>query len=177
MVDADWEMKRISLGLSDTGAVGFTMNLGEPYVSFELMYESHPAELLFGAGGLGGVAAAGIVAAIAIPAYQDYTRRAQVAGALAQAQETRAAVTEAHANTGRFPNAAVADGLSRYDLAPPVAAITVEAGTGTIVIEFAPGSFPGDGQLWLEPQAQGAGDLIWQCGGSIEPRYLPALCR
>jgi type II secretory pathway pseudopilin PulG len=173
-----WSMPTADqLALANAGSIGFTMNLGEPYVSLELSYESHPAELFFGAGGLGSVAVVGILAAIAIPAYQDYTMRAQLSVGLAEASAVQVAVAEAYQNTGRFPNAAVADGLSNYDPAPPVAAITVEANTGTIVVEFLPGAVPGDGEIRFEPEAQRDRTLTWQCSGTIPPRYLPAACR
>jgi hypothetical protein len=165
------------LALADTGSVSFALNLGEPYVSLELSYESHPGELFFGAGGLGSVAAVGVLAGIAVPAYQDYTVRAQVSVGLAEASLTQAAVAEAYASTGRFPNAAVADGLSNYDPTPPVESVTVEANTGAIVVEFLPGAVPNGGDIRLEPEAQRNRGLTWRCSGSIQPKYLPSQCR
>ena len=78
-----WAMPAASaLGLPERGAIGISVNLGDPYVGIELVYESHPAEILFAGGGMAAAAAAGIVAAIAIPAYQDFMIRAQVAGGM-----------------------------------------------------------------------------------------------
>jgi hypothetical protein len=88
MVDVDydiWSMPTASqLGLPDRGALGASVSLGEPYVAFELSYESHPAELLFGGGGMAAMAVAGIAAAIALPAFQDYTERAQAVEAVSR---------------------------------------------------------------------------------------------
>lgn len=79
--DADydvWSMPTAGeLGLPERGTVGVSLNLGEPYVSLEVTYETQPGELLLGAGGLGSIAAAGVLAAVAIPAYQDYVERAR----------------------------------------------------------------------------------------------------
>lgn len=165
------------LALADAGSLGFTLNLGEPYVSLELSYESHPGELFFGAGGMGTVAAVGILSAIAIPAYQDYTARAQVSVAFAEASIAQAAVAETYRSTGRFPNAAVADGLGNYDPTPPVASVTVEANTGAVVVRFLPGTVPGGGEVRFVPQAQRGRALTWQCSGSTQQKYLPSGCR
>ena len=49
------------------------------------------------------VAIIGILAAIAIPAYQDYTIRAQASEGLAMASATKAAVAEYYADKGTWP--------------------------------------------------------------------------
>ncbi|MGH8316213.1 MAG: pilin, partial [Steroidobacterales bacterium] len=49
------------------------------------------------------VAFIGIIAAIAIPAYQDYTIRAQVTEGLNLAGAAKAAVTESYARDGHWP--------------------------------------------------------------------------
>ncbi|MGW8369318.1 MAG: hypothetical protein ACWGPN_11650, partial [Gammaproteobacteria bacterium] len=87
-----WTMPTASqLDLPERGTLGFSINLGDPIVSLEMTYESHPAEFLFGAGGVASIAAAGVLAGITVPAYQDYIRRAQAAAA---------AVAEAESNDG-----------------------------------------------------------------------------
>ena len=50
----------------------------ENELSLELAFEHNPLEILSSGGGYTGVAAIGILAAIAVPAYQDYTVRARV---------------------------------------------------------------------------------------------------
>ncbi len=61
------------------------------------------------------VAIIGILAAIAIPAYQDYTIRAQVTEGLNLAASVKAAVAETYANTGTWP----ANPLLPVSLMPP----------------------------------------------------------
>lgn len=58
------------------------------------------------------VAIIGILAAIAIPAYQDYTIRGQVAEGLTLAAQAKAAVSETFANTGTAPANRTAAGMS-----------------------------------------------------------------
>ena len=58
------------------------------------------------------VAIIGILAAIAIPAYQDYTIRGQVAEGLTLAAQAKAAVSETFANTGTAPATRTAAGMS-----------------------------------------------------------------
>lgn len=70
-----WSMPTANqLGLPDRGTLGLALNLGEPYVSLELSYESTPADFILG-GGAAAVAAAGVAAAIALPALQQHTNQ------------------------------------------------------------------------------------------------------
>lgn len=173
-----WAMPTATdLRLPAKGAVAASLNFGERYVSLELTYETQPGEFLLGAGGLGSVAAVGVLAAIAIPAYQDYQIRAAVSEALSQARVVQAAVSEHYAVTGRFPNLNEAVALDPPAVVPPAASITIEPGTGIVVVTFVPGAMPEDGLLWLQPEPTGDGGLAWRCGGSIAPRHLPEACR
>ncbi|MEQ9560947.1 MAG: hypothetical protein RLN69_00390, partial [Woeseiaceae bacterium] len=98
-----WKMPTTKqLALSSEGGLSFTIDLGDPYVSLGLTFESSPAEVLF-SGGAGTIAAAGIVAAIAIPAYQDYTVRARISEGLILAGEVRYEVEEYYLSAGELP--------------------------------------------------------------------------
>ena len=59
------------------------------------------------------VAIIGILAAIAMPAYQDYTIRAQVSEGLTLAAAAKAAVAEFYANKGKWPSDNSAAGMGR----------------------------------------------------------------
>ncbi len=178
LVDYDvWGMPTAGeLGLPDEGALGFTMNLGEPYLSIELSFESNPGEFFVGAG-FGTVAVAGILAAIAIPAYQDYTVRARIAGGLSQAARTKASVAEHFLTTGQFPGEAEALMLNRYDTGEHVESIIVHPGTGVIVIQYTDVAVPGGGRLDLQPMPGEDGTIVWSCSGTVQHQYLPAACR
>jgi type IV pilus assembly protein PilA len=199
-----WSMPTVDqLELPAKGAISLTVNVGEPYLSLELAYENHPGEFLFGAGGMGTVAAIGILAAIAIPAYQDYTVRAQVSEGLNLAAAVRASVAEDFASEGSLPTDRRDAGL---DPAPEstsglyVASIDVNDGTITIVYGNAANAAIYGDALTLTPYATAEGGLAWRCGyaaepegasafggragdaskrrtTTIDPKHLPALCR
>jgi len=146
------------------------------------------------------VAIIGILAAIAIPAYQDYTIRSQVTEGLNLASAVKTGVAEAFANTGEWP--ADLDAAGGDTGAPPsgkyVSDISVDTGTITItfgndVNDTISGNF-----LSLVPKISDNNDVVWLCGyftaaGStlndpaaggpgadqtdLEPKYLPQSCR
>jgi len=148
------------------------------------------------------VAIIGILAAIAIPAYQDYTIRTQASEGLTLASAAKAAVSEFYADNGTWPDDI---GDTTGDLGwdnPPagkyVDEITVD--DGNIVIEYAAGA-PANTAirgafLVLRPGATANGDVVWHCGYAAYPsanvtvqnaaaanatdilaKYLPSNCR
>jgi type IV pilus assembly protein PilA len=141
------------------------------------------------------VAIIGILAAIAIPAYQDYTVRSQVTEGLNLASDLKAAVAETFAQTGSWPTSNNSLGITNTKSGKYVT--SVEVNTGTIAITYgvqANANINGD-ILALRPTTSPNGDVIWNCGyraeaGSnpststasangtnIEAKYLPATCR
>lgn len=177
LTDIDlWSMPTArQLNLPRTGTLGFTLSLGNPTLAAEFTFENNPAEFL---GGAGGIFMVGMVAAIAIPAYQDYTIRAKITGGIEMSEETQRAVTEYHADTGQFPGQGEAAGLSRYTGASnDVQSIIVEPGTGRIVINYSVEQLPEGGQIYLRPFLDEAGDLQWECTGTFEDNHLPTHCR
>ena len=141
------------------------------------------------------VAIIGILAAIAIPAYQNYTIRAQITEGLNLADGWKTAIAEYYANYGAWPSgtslAGTSSSSSKY-----VSSITVTTGTilityGNQVNQKVQGS-----TLGLQPYTDANNDVIWQCGtasvgGSVTagssggaaptasvvpPQYLPVSC-
>ncbi|MDH1430290.1 pilin [Comamonas aquatica] len=129
------------------------------------------------------VAIIGILAAVALPAYQDYTARAQVTEALALAGGQKAAVSEYYADKGAMPaNNSDAGIASSTDIKGKyVASVTI--GTSGVITAQMAASGVAKGlegkQLKLTPVVTN-GSIDWKCAASatpIEAKHLPASCR
>lgn len=124
------------------------------------------------------VAIIAILAAIALPAYQDFVARAQVSEGISLAGGAKNAVAVHYSQTGQFPADNLEAGLSANGSinGKYVSSVTV-AGTGEISVLFSnSASAKIAGQtLLLTPIDQG-GSLSWACSGN-DARYLPSSCR
>jgi Tfp pilus assembly major pilin PilA/uncharacterized membrane protein YhaH (DUF805 family) len=114
----------------------------------------------------------GVLAAIAIPAYQDYTIRAQVSEGLNLAAEPRAAVAETYLRTRAAPEDRLAAGLSpaATDTAGQyVAGVDVERGTVLVRYDSNANSTIAGGVLALQPYVLNDGTVVWRCAAGMEP--------
>jgi type IV pilus assembly protein PilA len=146
------------------------------------------------------VAIIGILAAIAIPAYQNYTIRAQVTEGLNLADGVKTAVGEYFANHGSWPAALTKLGITKKISGKYVSTVTVA--TGTIEAKYGGTQVNSNlvGQtLAIQPKVSANGDVIWVCGKAtvpanavaptsgdsvgaagatnVSPTYLPSACR
>ena len=123
------------------------------------------------------VAIIGILAAVAIPAYQDYTIRAKVTEGLSLASAGKTAVSEYFASNGTIPttNADAGMATSQTISGNSVDSVEVIAG-GVIQVVFSTTQIAAS-TLQLRPQTAG-GKVVWDCtGGDLEGRYRPSSCR
>jgi type IV pilus assembly protein PilA len=148
------------------------------------------------------VAIIGILAAIAIPAYQDYTTRAQVTEGLNMASAAKAAVSESYSSNGAWPadNNAAGIGVATNIQGKYVNSVTVA--NNLITVQFRNAAPVSTGlrnkTLFLTAGLSNNGDIAWQCGskgmdssltagttawassgqgGDTPQKYRPAECR
>ena len=122
------------------------------------------------------VAIVGILAAVAIPAYQDYTIRARVTEGLSLVDAAKLAVSETAISNNVLPaNQAATGYTSNPDGTPNVASIVIQAG-GDILITYR--DVAGGGTILFHPTLTDNGDVTWDCtGGTLLDKYRPANCR
>ncbi len=136
------------------------------------------------------VAIIGILAAIALPAYQDYTIRAKVSEGIISASALKVGVSEAFVDNGLTGVAAYAGAIVPAEITTTkITGAAVSATTGAITLTM--GGIPQLGTnnvLVFNPSVAGAaltntsaGSIQWACnaaaGTTITTNYLPAACR
>ena len=130
------------------------------------------------------VAIIGILAAIAVPAYQDYTIRAKASEAVIAASPAKTAVSEFYQSQSSMPANANAAGFETNINSKYVRSVTYTRGgasvaTITVTIKTLGGDANGGEQLALVGRGFAA-SVDWDCvpvAGSLETKYLPADCR
>lgn len=122
------------------------------------------------------VAIIGILGAVAVPAYQDYTIRGQVAEGFSLASGVKVAVAEYYSNHGNYP-AEIADiGISSSQTNFVQETLLEEEGKITAVFGGNSNIAVHNGTISLVPVESSNGNLKWQCHSSIEKKYLPNSC-
>ena len=151
------------------------------------------------------VAIIGILAAIAIPAYQDYTIRSQVTEGMTLAGDLKASIAEYTAQTGQWPASMTELGLASGGLTKTGRYVFgVNVTTGTITITYGKDANAAINQadtanslLSFRPMVNLNEDVVWVCGNADNPdgaqdpvsgasaadqtniadKYLPSSCR
>ena len=127
------------------------------------------------------IAILGILMAIAIPAYQDYTVRAKVSEGMNLASASKLAVAETFSSRGAFPSSNTAAGVAAAGsiIGNNVSAVTVGT-SGKVTITYSNDTNITGKFLQLVPSSANAGSVTWTCNGTgttIAPKYRPSTCR
>ncbi|HFB3083014.1 TPA: pilin [Neisseria gonorrhoeae] len=115
------------------------------------------------------IAIVGILAAVALPAYQDYTARAQVSEAILLAEGQKSAVTEYYLNHGKWPEDNTSAGVANPTDIKGKYVESVTVTNGVVTAQMKPSGVNNEIQgkrlsLWAKRQA---GSVKWFCGQPV----------
>ena len=134
------------------------------------------------------IAIVGILAAVALPAYQDYTVRAKLSEGMVRAAEAKSSVSEYYTSTGTFPSSSTWTNVFTSTGAGKVSNVSwVSSGSRGISITFNTGSgatgiseLSSSNRLDVIVLATSNGVITWKCGGggtSVLGKYMPGSCK
>jgi len=119
----------------------------------------------------------GILAAIAIPAYADYTVRANVDRAIVETSHIQTAITDHAAETGYWPNSIQQAGINEQQLVSDLYQIQMMSDGGYQIIFKRPENIV-DNRLVFTPELTSSGNYKWQCSSNdLKNAHLPSYCR
>lgn len=127
------------------------------------------------------VAIIGILAAIAIPAYQNYTKRAHVSEGLSLAGGAKTAVAEFYSSKNYLPgtnsSAGIADTITGNAVTSVQVGTTGGVSAGIIKITYTSKVDATNNTLLLSPITS-VGGVKWTCKpGTIDSKFIPSNCR
>jgi type IV pilus assembly protein PilA len=126
------------------------------------------------------VAIIGILAAIAIPSYMDYTKKARVTEGLNLAAAAKTGVSEYASSQGRFPSDNASIGLPIPTLINGDSVTSVGVGDGGLITITYNDTVQNNGTLALSPRTV-SGAVIWRCkagtSSGLTTNLLPSTCR
>ena len=125
------------------------------------------------------VAIIGILASIAIPAYQDYVSRARISEGLNLASSAKTAVSETRITTNNFPASNADAGLAAAtDIVGQYVTQVAVGAAGVITITYNADSGTAAGDTIILTPTFNNGSITWTCNqGSVPARLRPANCR
>ncbi len=124
------------------------------------------------------VAIIGILAAVAIPAYQDYTVRSRVTEGLSLASAAKTSVSEFFSSNNTFPTNNASAGLPASASISGNSVTSVAVANGLITVTYNSTIPPSNGQTLTLSPTTAAGAISWNCtGGTLQAKYRPSSCR
>ncbi len=134
------------------------------------------------------IAIVGILGAVALPAYQDYTVRAKVAEVLLAAAPGKTAVSESLQTTGALPSSLAVNTTSTYVASVAYAVVAADPAASPPTVAKATITVTAQGDARLDTKSlvltgtpDAGGQIVWQCRApstnGIDAKYLPASCK
>lgn len=127
------------------------------------------------------VAIIAVLAAIALPAYQNYLIRSQVSEGLSVASGARSAVWEYTSTYGVLPSDNASAGLPEKETISGSYVAEVEVGANGILVTYgndANAAINGSTLILAPTLSSNSGTVNWTCtGGTLAPSYRPTICR
>ncbi len=125
------------------------------------------------------VAIIGILAAVALPAYQDYTTRAKVSEAILAASSAKTTLSESAATLTQMPDTAsanIATQASKYVASVSYAQSSSLVGVVTVTAQ-GDTNITGSTIVMSGTFTPATGQVGWACGGTILAKYRPSSCQ
>lgn len=131
------------------------------------------------------IAIVGVLAVVALPAYQDYTARAQMSEALTLAEGQKSAVVEYYSDHGTFPTDNTAAGIAastdisgKYVKSVKVGVSNNNKAEITATMKSSSVNKDIQGKSLILEGSQNNGSFSWVCKkGSVADKFLPSSCR
>lgn len=174
-----------ALQLPREGTFGLALRASTEQLSLDLDYEQSPLEgfSTSQAGAITTVAMVGILAGIAVPAYDDYTKRAKIAEALNGIANAKVAIAEYAMTRGRMPRSLEQAGIDTTSPPTGFAAWSFDGENLTLVLAEppSPSEFDANDTIIVHATFDAEhGAPEWTCGTAgttVIERFLPARCR
>lgn len=168
------------LGLPTEGTVGIQLDANKSILSLEITTEQNPLELLVAGNGFTTIATVGVLAAVALPAYQEYTQKAKISEAIIEGSTYKAQVSEYYSINNKFPDLKFITSIQSQPYSSLISGIEIIPDTGVISITLNDYSLSGyydAPKVNFIPSIEKSGDITWRCESNISYSYLPYSCR
>ncbi|MFQ3260848.1 pilin [Reinekea sp.] len=167
------------LALSDPGLTSVQLDWAPTGIALELTYEKTPVDLLLMAdSSMTTVATIGVLAAIAIPQYQEYVVRSKIQDVYSRSQLLQDELVDYHLKTERFPDSDAFEALQfSYFYNDIVYYTEIDPETGVVAIYLDINEGLSDEVILLTPFENAYGGIEFMCESTLANKYLPPDCK